>query len=135
MASTTAACMSVDKPFRPPSSFKFPTRRYGERDRSCQHSWFKDFNFLHYDIARDVLFCHTCQRAVAEKKILSSKRIANAFVTSVFAVLQLLNKICSFQLVFQTGKMDLLRFETIQDHSIIKRRLRRCLSFPNKLRI
>ena len=76
--------MSVKKPFCPPSSFKFPTRRYGARDRSCQHSWFKDFDFLHYDIALNALFCHTCQRAVAEKKILSSKRINNAFVSSVF---------------------------------------------------
>ena len=84
MVSTSVACMSVDKPFRPPSSFKFPTRRYGARDRSCQHSWFKDFDFLHYDIVLDVLFCHTCLRALAEKKILSSKRIDNAFVSSVF---------------------------------------------------
>ena len=77
MVSTSAACMSVDKTqgktFCLPLSFKLPTRRYGARDRSCQHSWFKDFDFLHYDIVLNALFCHTCQKAVAERKILSSR--------------------------------------------------------------
>ena len=79
MASSTTSC--VDKPFHPSSSFKFPTRKYGSRDRCCQHSWFSEFDFLHYDIAHDALFCRTCQRAVAEGKIRSSKRVDNAFVS------------------------------------------------------
>ena len=73
MSSTTNEIARVDKPFHPPSSFRFPTRKYGSRDRSCQHSWFNEFDFLHYDIESDVLFCHTCQRAVREGKICSSK--------------------------------------------------------------
>ena len=80
MVSTSAACTSVDKTFCPPLSL-FPMRRYEARNRSCPHSWFKDFDFLHYDIALDALLCHTCQKAVAEKKILSSKRIDNAFIS------------------------------------------------------
>ena len=77
MVSTSAACTSVDKTFYPPLSL-FPMRRYEARDRSCQHSWFKDFDFLQ---ALDALLCHTCQKAVAEKKILSSKKIDNAFIS------------------------------------------------------
>ena len=35
--------------FHPPSDYVFPTKRIGDRDRSCQHSWFKDFPWLRYD--------------------------------------------------------------------------------------
>ena len=67
------------------NNFKFPTQRYGSNDHSCLHSWFREFDFLHYNIACDVLFCHTCQRAVVEGKIHSSKRVnkLNAFCKSV----------------------------------------------------
>ena len=43
----SASTERADKPHHPPSSFKFPTRKYGSRDRSCQHSWFSEFDFLH----------------------------------------------------------------------------------------
>ena len=80
MASTSTALVHVDKPFHPPSSFRFPTQKYGLRDRSCQHSWFSEFDF---DIESDALFCHTCQRAVREEKIRSSKGPDQAFVSLV----------------------------------------------------
>lgn len=83
MASTSTALAHVDKPFHPPSSFRFPTRKYGLRDRSCQHSWFSEFDFLHYDIEVDALFCHTCQRAVREGKVRSLKRPDQAFLSLV----------------------------------------------------
>ena len=58
-------------------------RPFGCRERSCQHQWFLDFPFLHYDVARDVVLCHTCRTAVQQKKILQSKRPDPAFVSSL----------------------------------------------------
>ena len=28
-------------------------------ERSCQARWFEDYPFLHYDVARDVVLCHS----------------------------------------------------------------------------
>ena len=39
----------VEKPFHPPKHFVFPKKKCGQRDRSCQHSWFETFDWLHYD--------------------------------------------------------------------------------------
>ena len=41
--------LHVDKPFHPTKDYVFPKSRFGNRDRSCQHHWFKDFSWLHYD--------------------------------------------------------------------------------------
>ena len=46
------------KPFHSHSSFKFPTPKYGSRDCSCQHLWFKEFNFLHNVSARCAILPH-----------------------------------------------------------------------------
>ena len=41
--------IAVEKAFHPPKDFVFPKTRFGNRDRSCQHNWFEDFTWLHYD--------------------------------------------------------------------------------------
>ena len=51
----------VDKTLHLPSSFKFAKWKKGSMDRSCQHLWFSEFDFLH-DIESESLFCHTCHR-------------------------------------------------------------------------
>ena len=40
---------AVEKPFHPTKDYIFPKSRFGNRDRSCQHQWFNDFPWLHYD--------------------------------------------------------------------------------------
>ena len=65
MASLSMAC--VNKPFHPSKSFKFPTRKYGSINCSCQHSWFSD----------------TCQTVIKEKKIHSSTQCDQAFVSLI----------------------------------------------------
>ena len=40
---------AVEKPFHPTKDYAFPKSRFGNRDRSCQHQWFKDFPWLNYD--------------------------------------------------------------------------------------
>ena len=39
----------ADKPFHPTREYVFPKSSIGKRDRSCQHNWFKDYPWLHYD--------------------------------------------------------------------------------------
>ena len=46
--------------FRPEKSFEFPKSKFGNRDRRCQHQWFQDFKWLHYDVRRDCVFCFHC---------------------------------------------------------------------------
>ena len=55
-----------------PNGIDFPKRlnKKGTHGRSFQVSWFKDFNWLHYDEQRDAAFCFTCLKA-AESKSLS----------------------------------------------------------------
>ena len=50
--------------------------------RSFQHAWFKQWTFLHYDEAKDLVCCHTCLLCFKEKRLRSAN--ANpAFVSSV----------------------------------------------------
>ena len=55
-----------------PSSYSFPKRSFGKKSvvfRSCQSNWFKHWSWLHYDEAKDVVLCHICSKAVAERKV------------------------------------------------------------------
>ena len=36
-------------PYRPSKSFIFPKTKVWERNRSCQHQWFEQIPWLHYD--------------------------------------------------------------------------------------
>ena len=38
-----------DLQFRPCDKFVFPKKKLGSRYRSCQHKWFADYQWLHYD--------------------------------------------------------------------------------------
>ena len=68
------------KPFHPPRHFVFPKRIIGTRARYCQRSWFDTFKFLHYDVSKDAIFCHTCIQAVQQRKIRKTKCGDPAFV-------------------------------------------------------
>ena len=46
--------------FRPNENFKFPGTKIGERRRRCQHQWFDDFKWLHYNNDKDSLLCTYC---------------------------------------------------------------------------
>ena len=37
------------QPFHPASSFQFPKKKCGNRERQCQANWFQKFAWLHYD--------------------------------------------------------------------------------------
>lgn len=56
--------------FKPPKSFKFPTRLFGNGDdarlRACKSEWFDDFGWMHYDATDDYVLCYQC--VIATKK-------------------------------------------------------------------
>ena len=54
-----------------------------KRARYCQHNWFNMFEFLHYDVSKDAVFCHTCIQAVQQKKIRKVKKGNPAFVSII----------------------------------------------------
>ena len=82
-ARSTNKPTSRSEPFHPPKGFTFPRTTFGSRSRSCQYQWFENFDFLHYDIEKDAIFCATCVRAVQQKKILKAKRPDPAFVSFI----------------------------------------------------
>ena len=46
--------------YRPQDSFQFPKRLIGNRERRCQHQWFKEFKWLHYNVKNNCVFCYYC---------------------------------------------------------------------------
>ena len=72
-----------EKPNQPPSTFKFPVTKIGDRNRSCQSKWFEEFGWLHYDESRNRVFCYYCVQAVQEKKLFNTKA-EDAFTKSGF---------------------------------------------------
>ena len=44
-----AVTIEEDKPFNRSDDFCFPKRKFGEKQRSCQAHWFRQFEWLHYD--------------------------------------------------------------------------------------
>ena len=41
--------INEDKPFHPPTDYVFLKTKIGDKQRSCQAHWFKQFPWLHYD--------------------------------------------------------------------------------------
>ena len=77
-----------ERPHQPGPDFKFPKRAFGKKSvvfRSFQHSWFKQWMFLHYDEKNDLAYCHTCVMGFKQKKMKASKADP-AFVCTVVVV-------------------------------------------------
>ena len=60
-----------DRPNQPRNS-SFPSKSYGNRNRSFQLGWSDHHLWLHYIKSLDAVFCHTCIKAVASNLILSA---------------------------------------------------------------
>ena len=64
-----------NKPVQP-LQFHFPKREFGKTKivkRAFQAQWFGKWQWLHYDCARDLVFCHTCVTACKTGKLRLSK--------------------------------------------------------------
>ena len=74
-----------DEPHQP--NISFPKREFGKTNivkRSFQWQWFSKWKWLHYDIERDLAFCHTCVEAVKTGKVKSLGTGDLAFVLRGF---------------------------------------------------
>ena len=66
------------EPNHPSAQFVFPRREFGKKNivkRSCQHSWFTTWPWLHYHVSdpEDVVFCHVCVSALKSKRMDQSR--------------------------------------------------------------
>ena len=63
---------SISEEPHQPKAINFPKRSFGKKNpvfRSFQQEWFTKFPFLHYDEAKDIVFCHICLMAVKKKRM------------------------------------------------------------------
>ena len=64
--------MFPEMPFLPDVSFQFPVRTFGvgekAREKRCSLSALVKYPRAHYDVARDLVFCHTCVSALRKSK-------------------------------------------------------------------
>ena len=58
-----------------PLNYVFSKRLYSGKPRQCHSSWFKSWSWLHYDTAKDAVYCHTCVTGLLQKKIKTSNYI------------------------------------------------------------
>lgn len=73
-----------EAPYHPASNFVFPKRTFGKAKPvqcAAQRQWFSSWAFLHYDEAKDVVFCHTCVTAVKLDRMKTSNNMSPAFVS------------------------------------------------------
>ena len=72
-----------DKPNQPAALISFPKRTFGKKQivkRAFQWSWFKTWNWLHYDEVNDTAFCYYCGKAEQEGKLKATNKDV-AFIT------------------------------------------------------
>ena len=67
---------NLSKPNQP-TDFSFPIRIQSGKGRYFQSSWFKAFDWFHYDEEKDAAFCFTCLKS-AETKSLSKKSLSQS---------------------------------------------------------
>ena len=81
--------VTIDTSGKPhqPRSVPFPARKFGKESsvqRSFQASWFDKWQWLHYDITRDVALCFICCKAVKDRRVKVSKQAEGSFLTDGF---------------------------------------------------
>ena len=77
----------IEEKFHPDSNFDFPEtistentqNGIKERKRKASPDWFKTWDWLHYEISKNAVFCFVCKKACQNKTLLG-QRIEAAFV-------------------------------------------------------
>ena len=76
-------CVIPSQPHQPPALFTFPKRSFGKKTPVLSMlNWFKQWTFLHYDEAKDLVYCYTCLLCFKEE-LLRSANADPAFVSSL----------------------------------------------------
>ena len=68
--------------YQPPNNFKFPKTLIGNRERQCHSQWFKNFQWLHYDIRKDSVFGYFC--SLHKDKLLAENNKNLAYISTGF---------------------------------------------------
>ena len=67
VSSASNCCSLPEKPHHPSKDFMFPKTKFGSRNpRFCQHNWFDNYPWLHYDIEKDCVVCFYCMKNVSK---------------------------------------------------------------------
>ena len=64
--------------------FNFPKRAFGAKEithRSFQPKWFQKWSWIHYDEARDIVFCSICVKATRSKQLKAAKTCDASFIS------------------------------------------------------
>ena len=64
-----------------PLDYVFPKRFYSGKPRQFHSSWFKSWCWLHYDVTKDAVYCHTCVTGLLQKKVKASN-VEASYVSS-----------------------------------------------------
>lgn len=70
--------------YRPQENFDFPKTVSGKQQRSCQHKWFSDFPWLHYDSLNDSVICFTCYTAETKGQLTREPNKDPAYISRGF---------------------------------------------------
>ena len=63
--------LSFPEKFHLKKAFKFPKRKFGKQgkeERSLKAEWCEIYTWLHYDVQKDVAFCHLCIKTANQGK-------------------------------------------------------------------
>ena len=66
----------IHEKFHPQPNFKFPSKKLGSGknvcNRRCHSDWFEKWNWLHYSVTKDSLFCFVCNQAYVQNKLFTN---------------------------------------------------------------
>ena len=68
--------------YQPPENFIFPKTLFGSRERQCHSHWFKNFQWLLYDIEKDSVLCYFC--TLHEDKLSAEHNKDPAYISTGF---------------------------------------------------
>ena len=70
----------MEQAFSPAKIFRSSEAIYRKKVRYCQHNWFNTFEFLHYDVSKDAVFCYVHSGWAAEEDKEGEKAIPLLYV-------------------------------------------------------
>ena len=68
---------------KPGPEYSFPQKQFGNKKRSCQSSWFKDYTWLHYSEEKDSVFCIFCMKH--ERKLTAEHNMEDTYIRRGFS--------------------------------------------------
>jgi len=76
---------SLPDKYHPDRSVSFPKKTFGKTASSFRAEWYQSFDWLHYDVEKDAVFCYLCMTTDHEGKFLASTKRDAAFISKGFS--------------------------------------------------